>query len=257
MKRRPERGRTAGTSPDEKPEKRTGTEQDPENRSTARERNLKVRIRQTLLQILYPEGAICLGCGKVSDGECLCPACRQELENGEMADSWNLRDLHGIPAWSIRPHRGLARKLVLRLKYGAEARAAAELTGLLRQRPAVFPEFSRDTVVTWVPMPERRRRERCIDHGRMLAEGTARELGLPCRKLLLRKGNSRPQAGLNMKRRQRNLGKAYFPTERISFPVLLVDDVLTTGTTAQRCIEALRTAGAEEMTVLTMTWAAK
>ena len=215
------------------------------------------RIREALFQILYPEGAVCLGCGTISRGECLCPACRKELETGEMLDSWNLRDLHGIPAWSIRPHRGLARKLVLRLKYGAEARAATELTRLLRRRPAAFPEFCPDTVVTWVPMPKRRRRERCIDHGKMLAQGTAGELGLPCRELLMRKGNSRTQAGMNRKRRQSNLGKAYFPTEKISFPVLLVDDVLTTGTTAERCIDALRSAGAKEITVLTMTRAAR
>ena len=257
MKRRPERRRAARIHPDGITENQTGTESGTEKGNGAKKQYLSARIRQALLQILYPEGALCPGCGKISDGECLCPACRKELETGETLASWETRDLRGVPAWSIRPHRGLARKLVLRLKYGAEARVAAELTGLLRLRPAAFPEFSPETVVTWVPMPRRRRRERCIDHGKMLAEGTAENLGLYCRELLRREGNSRPQAGLSMKRRQKNLEKAYFPTEKISFPVLLVDDVLTTGTTAERCIEALRAAGAKEITVLTMTWAVR
>ena len=39
----------------------------------------------------------------------------------------------------------------------------------------------------------------------------------------------------------------------MSFPVLLVDDVLTTGTTVSRCAEALRAAGAAEITALTVT----
>ena len=246
MKNDPGRDGSGGINPDKMPEKRAGQAQHPAR-----------LIREVLLQILYPEGAVCPGCGKISDGEYLCPACRKELETGEMLDSWHLRDLHGVPAWSIRPHRGLARKLVLRLKYGTEARAAAALTGLLRQRPPVFPELSPNTVVTWVPMPVRRRRERCIDHGKRLAEGTARELGLPCRELLRREGNSQPQAGQSMERRQRNLRRAYSLASEISFPVLLVDDVLTTGTTADRCIDALRNAGAEEITVLTMTWASR
>lgn len=56
-----------------------------------------------------------------------------------------------------------------------------------------------------------------------------------------------------MARRQKNLRTAFAPAEEIGFPVLLVDDVLTTGTTAARCVAALREGGAREITVLTMT----
>ncbi|MBR2823686.1 MAG: ComF family protein [Clostridia bacterium] len=214
-------------------------------------------LREWAVQVLFPEGAVCLGCGKVSDGEALCPACRAELKNGEMLDSWEREEIAGVPAWSIRPHRGLARTLVLRLKHGAERRAAAELTGLLRDRPEVFPAFPAETVVTWVPMPKNRRRERAVDHGRLLAEGVAAELGLSCRALIIRRKSAPPQARLNRAGRERNLQNTFAPGEKITFPVLLVDDVLTTGTTARRCIEALRAAGAKEMTVLTMTRAAR
>ena len=208
---------------------------------------------QRLREILYPEGAICAGCGKISDGECLCPACRQELMTRDLLESWEFRELEGVPAWSMRPHRGLPRDLVLRMKHGAERRTAGELARMLREAPAYFPSFSSDTVVTWVPAPKSRIRERCIDHGQALAEAVARELKLPCRGLLERRGKDRPQATLNRAQRQQNLQKAFSALERIECPVLLVDDVLTTGTTALRCIRALRKAGAEEITVLTAT----
>ncbi|MBQ8073294.1 MAG: ComF family protein [Clostridia bacterium] len=214
------------------------------------------RIREILRQILYPEGAICLRCGAVSGGECLCPACRRDLRQGDVLESWETREVAGVLAWSIRPHRGVARDLVLALKHRAEARAAGELAALLRQRPAAFPALSPDTVVTWVPMPPGRKRERCIDHGQVLADRVAAELGLSSRALLIRRGNSAPQARLNRAGRERNLRNAYVPGEPIDFPVLLVDDVLTTGTTARRCVEALRAGGAAEITVLTMTRAA-
>jgi len=213
--------------------------------------------RQILWEILYPEGAICLGCGKISRGECLCPACREQLYYSDMLESWETRDLGGVTAWSIRPHRALARKLILRLKHGAEARAAAELAGMLKTRPDTFPAFPSDTVVTWVPMPGNRLRERCVDHGRLLAEAVARELNLSSEALLSRRGNDRPQAGLTMAKRQQNLQKAFAPRHPIGTPVLLVDDVLTTGTTARRCLAALREGGAQEITVLTMTRAAR
>ena len=215
------------------------------------------RIRQLLREIVYPEGAVCAGCGKTSDGKYLCPECRHMLEYGEMLESWERRELSDAYAWSMRPHRGLARELVLRLKHGAESRAAEELAGMLKTRPEAFPALPPDTVVTWTPAPKRRTRERCVDHGRLLAEAVARELGLTCRPLLQRRGNDRPQATLNREQREKNLQKAFLPTEKIAFPVLLVDDVLTTGTTAERCIKALREGGAEEITVLTATRAVK
>jgi predicted amidophosphoribosyltransferase len=210
---------------------------------------------RALREAVYPEGALCAGCGKVSDGAYLCPGCRRELEHSDLLASWECRDLDGVQAWSMRPHRNLPRKLVLRLKHGAESRAAEELAGLLRTAPDYFPRPSPDTVVTWVPAPRARTRERCIDHGRKLAEAVARELRLECRPLLKRRGNDNPQARLNREQRERNLRKAFVPLGPVDYPVLLVDDVLTTGTTALRCIAALRNAGAKRILVLTATHA--
>ena len=114
--------------------------------------------------------------------------------------------------------------------------------------------FPPDTVVTWVTMPENRRRERMIDHGHLLAEAAARQLGFPCRQLLIRRETrQKNQASLGRDARQENLKNAFLPLEKITFPVLLVDDVLTTGTTARRCAEALRAGGAGTVTVLAFT----
>ena len=104
------------------------------------------RIRNALLETLYPEGALCAVCGKISDGEYLCPACRAELRESGLLESWETESLDGVQAWSIRPHSGAARSLVLSLKHGAEARAAEELTALLRSRPEAFPAFPPETV---------------------------------------------------------------------------------------------------------------
>ena len=207
-----------------------------------------------LLDVVYPEAALCRGCGCVSDSGCLCSRCREELRYGSAAFAWDWRDVSGVRAYSLRPHEGIARRLVIRLKHQAEACLADELTAAMEPVP-VFLSFPPETVVTWVPMPARRLRERCLDHGRLLAESAARRLGLTARPLLRRReeGRVRTQASLHREARVRNLQNAFVPAEPVSFPVLLVDDVLTTGTTASRCIEALRQAGAIEITVLTIT----
>lgn len=211
-------------------------------------------VKRFLLETVFPEKAVCRACGKISGGGVLCRECESRLMADGTVFAWDREELEpGLDAYSLRPHAGVARQLVLRLKHNAEKCAAEELGKLLEPVPEHI-RFEPETVVTWVPMPESRRMERCIDHGKELAETAAKVLGLPCRKLLGRaETREKTQASLNRVERERNLEKAFYPEGKIRFPVLLVDDVLTTGTTARRCAEALRAGGAEKVTVLAYT----
>ena len=204
--------------------------------------------------VIWPEDALCCVCGRITKKDGLCAACRESLEHDGFFFAWERSDpAPDLPVWSLRPHEGVHRELVIRLKYGAEARAARILASLLLPLPedVVFPP---DTVVTWVTMPESRRRERAVDHGRLLAEAFAEKLSLPCRQLLLRRDHrEKRQVGLSEKERAANLAGAFTPKEKITFPVLIVDDVRTTGTTLCRCAEALRSGGAEKVFGLTVT----
>ena len=212
------------------------------------------QIREFLLDTVFPERAVCRACGRVSGGGVLCPECESHLRNDGFSMAWDREELEpGLDAYVLRPHTGVARRLVLRLKHNAEKCVADELADLILPVPD-HVSFPPDTVVTWVPMPEGRRRERCIDHGRVLAEAAASRLNLSCRPLLLRLNTGdRPQATLGRTDRETNLSRAFAPAGKISFPVLLVDDVLTTGTTARRCAEALRAGGAGKITLLAFT----
>ncbi|MBR3334685.1 MAG: ComF family protein [Clostridia bacterium] len=207
-----------------------------------------------IMDVLWPEGAFCCACGRVTKGGGLCGACRESLMHDGAFFAWERDDPEpGLTAWSLRPHDGVPRELILRLKYRAEARAAGLLSELLLPLPEDV-SFPSDTVVTWVTMPESRRRERCIDHGRLLAETFAEKLGLNCRQLLDRRDrHEKSQATLNAAQRTANLAGAFTPKEKIGFPVLIIDDVRTTGTTLCRCAEALRSGGAEQLFALTVT----
>ena len=214
------------------------------------EKALITRVKE----IIWPEGAFCCACGRVTDGDGLCAACRESLRYDGALFAWERTDPEpDLPAWSLRPHDGVPRRLVIRLKYGAEARAARLLAGLLLPFPPDF-DLPPDTVVTWVSMPESRRRDRAVDHGRLLAEAFAETLSLPCRQLLARRDRrEKRQVGLTAEQRAANLQDAFRPMEQISFPVLIVDDVRTTGATLCRCADALRAGGAEQVFALTVT----
>ena len=215
---------------------------------------LEKAVLSRIREIVWPEGAFCCACGRITDGGSLCAACRESLLHDGLFFSWDRTDPEpDLPAWSLRPHEGVPRILIHRLKYGAEARAARLLAELLLPLPEDV-SFPPDTVVTWVTMPESRRRDRAVDHGRLLAEAFAEKLSLPCRQLLLRRDRrEKRQVGLGEKERAANLAGAFRPKEKITFPVLIVDDVRTTGTTLCRCAEALRSGGADYIAGLTVT----
>jgi hypothetical protein len=110
-----------------------------------------------------------------------------------------------------------------------------------------------DTVMTWVTMPVQRFRERGIDHGRELCAAVSKLCGIPMRQLLTRQGRFKTQRGLHQDERMKNLNGTFVCTEELNVPVLLVDDVTTTGATVSVCAEALLAAGAPLVEVITAT----
>lgn len=136
-------------------------------------------------------------------------------------------------------YTGEARDLVVDLKYRGRSSAAhalaAELARAVRSDGQVFD------VVTWAPTSDARRRRRGFDQAETIARLVARELRLPCRRLLLR-STGRPQTGRS--RRERLEGPVFRarPARR-ACRVLVIDDVVTTGATLRAAAHALEGAG--------------
>lgn len=203
---------------------------------------------RVLSEVFWPRGVKCLCCDTLSDGEALCPTCRKSLEVMRLAPM----DAGDERIRSVFRHDGVAKELVLRLKLECLEDAAAVLAEYMAeelQRMHLPP----DTVLTWVTMPERRRKERGIDHGRVLCETVGRLSGRPVRQLLRRTGKMHTQRGLGREARLRNLNGTFACQKQLSSPVLLIDDVMTTGATASACAAVLRTAGAPRVYALTAT----
>jgi ComF family protein len=105
--------------------------------------------------------------------------------------------------------------------------------------------------VTWVPLSRRRRAARGYDQAEVLARELAPRLGLPAVGLLRRIRETPSQVSQSGRERRRALRGAFTTTGPVPGSVLLVDDVLTTGTTAASCAVALRGAGATRVAVVT------
>lgn len=106
--------------------------------------------------------------------------------------------------------------------------------------------------VTWVPLARTRLASRGFDQAKVLARALAARSGVPAAPLLHRAGDSGPQARRSGTERRLALQGAFLPSGRpVPARVLLVDDVLTTGATADACARVLLDAGAREVSLAT------
>ena len=176
----------------------------------------------------------CAGCDK--PGAAICTTCRFALVGPPPR-----RQAHGVV--TALPFSGRARSVVLGLKYRNRRAVGRHLAGVLVNRLVAERAHHGIEIVTWAPTSAQRRRERGFDQGELLARSVARQLGVPCRRLLERQGSS-TQTGRS---RAERLGEAPQFVARPGLEgrfVLVVDDVVTTGSTLMSAAGALEERGA-------------
>lgn len=143
------------------------------------------------------------------------------------------------------PFTGRARKVVLGLKYRNRRQVARHLAGLVVNAIVASGDHRDLDVVTWAPTSDARRRSRGFDQGELVARHVARQLGVPCRRLLVRSGPAATQTGRS--RVERLHGPEFVARPGLDGRrVIVVDDVVTTGATLRAAAAALRHSGVVE-----------
>lgn len=185
----------------------------------------------------------CLGCGR-GRGPGLescrrCPSCVGRAR-GRVAST--------VALWR---YRGPGRALVRRLKY-ADLPALGPALGveLAARVRVVMPGLSAETLVVPVPLHPFRRAVRGYNQARQIALGLSQALDLELAQPLRRARYTRPLYGLAHRRRAGVLRGAFRATPSPALsgrPVLLVDDVRTSGATLRAAARALHQAGAGQI----------
>lgn len=189
----------------------------------------------------------CAGCPeRVGVKRPFCPACASALEPCVLEPS------AGGALRAPFAYGGPLQSAIRAYKYGGRPDLARPLGHLLRAflrraRPAV------DLVVP-VPLHPRRRAERGYDQTALLARHVARELGIPCDAAALdRVAHGPAQASLTREQRRAGASLKFRAPRRLDGKrILLVDDVVTTGATAEACRGALVAAGAASVEVVAL-----
>jgi len=103
-----------------------------------------------------------------------------------------------------------------------------------------------------VPLYWRRRLVRGFNQADLLSRGLAKRTGIPVLRALRRVHRTATQAGLSNSARRRNVSGAFEARSVAGLRILLIDDVMTTGSTGASCAMALKRAGARRVALLTI-----
>lgn len=144
-------------------------------------------------------------------------------------------------------YAGPARDAVKAFKLMGERRAARALAARMVQGARALG----GDVVTWVPSTRASEVARGFNPAEEIARLLARSLRLPGKRLLAKRRDTLDSAGLSKEQRRVNLWQAFEAKGAVAGHVLLVDDIFTTGATANECAKTLRQAGAREVSVVT------
>jgi competence protein ComFC len=246
---------------------------------------------QSFLDALYPPQCRVCEAGLMTAEESnhelsnwLCRTCLEELERvvppycsscGEAFEGamtrafrcWNCEGRRVVFDFAISGYKaaGPMRELIHRFKYGHDLSLRAVLAkalGAALMEPRLAKEELRQWVLVPVPLHFLRQMQRGFNQSWELCCQLSAITGIPAAQALRRRRFTRTQASLQRRQRLENLRGVFVPRTCLGRRdpavwkgrcVLLVDDVLTTGATANECAKVLkRELGVRRVVVLTV-----
>ncbi len=200
---------------------------------------------------------ICEACKKelvyVKESYCMCCGCLLLDEQAEYCPNCKKKPHVFDRARSLFLYQGPVKKSMYRLKYGNRREYAAVFAEELGRHLGDWVLQQRITAIVPIPLHPSRRRSRGYNQAALLGRGLGKWLDLPvAENLLFRVQKTTPLKKLTGQQRREVLKKAF--RVRADLPagqrLLLIDDIYTTGSTADAAAAVLKEAGAEKVFVL-------
>ena len=195
-----------------------------------------------ILDYLFPNHA-CFACGReinVSETKNFCDECVATFKRNDGVKTGKTLNAGFAPFFYTYDNDGLGR-IIMDLKYGGNSLAARPLAKFMAD--ALSPKITYDFMVP-VPLSKNRAKQRGYNQSELLAQGVHEITQIPIRTdIIERIRNTKPQKNMTHAMRRENQKDAYKILDRPEIKdktILIVDDVMTSGATAEEIARMLK-----------------
>ena len=212
---------------------------------------MKIPFLSSLLNLVFPKLCVCCGGSLMEGEENICLTClyslprlaKQDYTDNRIMDLFLGRvKLEKAFSWCMFEKQTSVQNILHHIKYKDKDYLARQMGEIMaREMPDFFADI--DAIVP-VPLHKKKQKIRGYNQSQEIAKGVQKVVGLPIfSKLLTRTRFSETQTHKNKEERWKNTQGLFSLEPNEGFEgkhLLLIDDVLTTGSTAIACLEELQ-----------------
>ncbi len=205
------------------------------------------KARQQLSSWLLP--VHCVACQR--RGQLLCAKCRRLIHFNQNTDNSLFQQQYLDQVLILAVYQPPISNLIQQLKYHRVQAISQILAELLYQHLIITPH----DYLTWAPTSVQRVSNRGFNQAQLIAEHLAVKLNTPSRSILTKTRHTPKQAGSSFQQRVQNLKNSFAikPHYKLAVQgqrILILDDVISTGSTLDECARVLKQAKVQQVTGL-------
>lgn len=206
-----------------------------------------------LLELIYPN--VCGFCNKICKNE-LCNRCKNKIKKYEINIITKPQNRYFEELISIFKYEGIIREKIIQYKFGDKAYMNNTFAKIILKNEKICGLLKKYDIIIPVPIHKKRKAQRGYNQTQLIANKISKCLNIKlCNNVLVKNKNTIAQSKLNKKKRVQNIKGVFkiLNSEKIKGKdILLLDDIYTTGSTANECSKILKKAGAKTVGVLTI-----
>lgn len=219
--------------------------------------NKILKIQEKILNLIYPQ--TCGICGKINENS-LCKKCEIKLnkqaENRIIKEGTEIEDKYFNELMYIFRYEGQIRKLIIDYKFNDKSYLYKMFVNFLLKNQKIFENIKNYDTIIPVPISKKRKNERGYNQSLLIARNIAEKTNLELmNNCLIKTKNIIEQSKLNKEDRLQNIQGVYdLKNKKLleNRKILLIDDIYTTGSTANECSKTLRAAKPDKVGILVL-----
>ena len=227
---------------------------------------MKTSFWTNLFDFISPRTCSVCGCRLSVSEQALCGSCLLNLPRTDFCASpldntmarlyWGRVPIEKAAALFYYEAKSEAARLIYDLKYHDRPDIGVTMGRIAASEFHLYHFFDGIDTLVPVPLTRLRRWQRGYNQSLAIAQGVGQVTGLPvCDKLVGRRTFMQSQTRLTSWQRRQNVEQVFYLRSHSSLDgkhILVIDDVITTGSTTLACMQALQQAGDVRFSVLSL-----